>query len=150
MAELEGRSVQGLIAAANAAQGPADSFLHEVTIINRRSLYQMHCFHELLVRRFPVMQGQRGQDGEGSAPYELLLPWGPGLHLSPTVGRAVKEMKAERVADCPVIEIPRPAVHLTRGDEVRFLDKRDEHPRFMPLGVPEGEGQLVIAPEALR
>src|SRR6185436_7346283 len=58
---------------------------------------------------------------------------------------AVEQVKAQRIADAPVVEVPAPAVHLRRRYPIDFVDKRREHPRLIPTSLPECGGKIMAS-----
>src|SRR5262249_54916465 len=91
-----------------------------------------------------VVQGEAGEQRKRRPLDELRLGARPLGDLVPRVRRAVEQVKAKGVADTPVVEVARPAVHLRRGDLPGLVDEGGEHPRLIPAGLAEGQRQLVV------
>ena len=72
-----------------------------------------------------VVQRQRGQQRERGALDELARPFAAHWStLRPGVRRAIEQVEGQRVADRPVVEVARPAIHLRRRDARRIGDER--------------------------
>src|SRR4029453_18449616 len=95
------------------------------------------------------MQRETRDQRERRALDELLAPLAPLVHLAPSVGRLVEQDEADRVANTPVVEAPGPAIHLPRGYLPRIIHIRRDHPGFVPAGLPERLGEIMIRPETL-
>lgn len=59
-------------------------------------------------------------------------------------------MKAEGVANSPIVEVAAPAIHLGGRDPGRLIGKSRQHSSFVLTRGPQRGGEFVAAPELLR
>src|SRR5688500_6298861 len=95
------------------------------------------------------MQGERGKQSEGASLDELFRTFGPLFHLVIGVRCAIEKMKADSVANGPIVEVATPAIHLSRRDARGFVYKSRQHPRFKIARSPKPCGELMVPAEIL-
>jgi hypothetical protein len=91
------------------------------------------------------VQSQAGEQREGRPFLEFAAALRPLLYFAPSMGSLVEKMKAQRVANRPVVEVAAPAVHLGRSDFCRLIHKGGEHASLVPSGLPECSSERVVA-----
>src|SRR5262245_49150498 len=92
------------IAASDQAQGPADALLDEVPLVVRGAFDQCQALHEWLVACAFVVKREAGEQCERGALDELVALVVPLRDLLPGERCTVEEVKADGVADAPVVE----------------------------------------------
>src|SRR6266850_3001494 len=124
------------ISPAHCAQGPTDAFLNEITFILCGFFDHGKTFEETRIAGILFVQGETSEQRESSPPDEFFATSGPLLDLIEGVRRTIEKKKAHCIADAPIIEILAPAIHLRGRDALRFINKRRQHARFIPAGLP--------------
>jgi hypothetical protein len=102
--------VERRVASANQAQGPAHTLLDEVAVVGGGALDERQAAEEGLVIRALVVEGQAREQGEGGALAELIIAAGALRNFGEGVRGAVEQVKADRIAEAPVVEVAAPAV----------------------------------------
>ena len=64
--------------------------------------------------------------------------------LAEGMRRAVEQVKANGVADAPIVEVAAPTIHLRRRDSLRLVNESGYHAGLVPAGLPQREGEFVI------
>jgi hypothetical protein len=141
--------MQRNVAAADTAQRPADALLDEVARIRGGGLDRRQAIQERGVGGVAIVQRQRGQQRESGPLDELGILRRPLVDFRPGVRRAIEQLERQVVADRPVVEIARPPVHLRRRQTRRIGDEGDEHPCFIPTGLPQRLGEVVALSQGL-
>src|SRR5262249_5321696 len=133
----DGRCVECGASPPYGPERPANTLLDEVALVGGRALDERKGPEERTVSGLLVMERQAGQKGKGGPLHDLVPPPAPGCNLPPRVRRPVEEAEADGVAHTPVVEVPRPAVHLERRDPLRLGDVRRKQASFVPARVPQ-------------
>ena len=134
---------------ADAAERPAHALANEVALIACAPFDEREVRAKLRIGRAFVVQCERCEQRERGALRQERRRHGPFPGLLPGERRAVEEVEARRVAVCPVLEAPRPAIHLAARDPGGVSDERGEEAGLVPPGLPELEGQFVIGADLL-
>src|SRR5688572_30706424 len=111
------------MALAHRTQCHIDGLLYEVARIVSCTLDEDQALLESVVAGRLVMNSEAPQQCEGRALLELFVTFAPLCNFGPSVRRSVEQVETHCVANCPVVEILAPTVHLRRADLRRIRDE---------------------------
>ena len=145
----DGGSIEGAIALADRAEGHVRGFLDEMALVTGFAFDQGKPPLELFIARPFVVHGETPQQREGRALLKLVAPGAPLGDLGPRVRGAIEKVEAHRIAECPVIEVFTPSIHLSGCELLGIADEGCEHSGLVHARGPEGHSEWLAAPERL-
>src|SRR5690606_31018626 len=144
-----GLLVEGAVALADAAQGPAHGLFDEVAVVEGGAFDEGQHADEGAVGGGLVVASEASDEGEGGALDPELVAGRKLADFLPRVRRCVEEARGGLIAEVPRVEVGGPGIDLRSGDGLGIVDEAREEAGFVVAGRPQGERELVIGADAL-